>query len=469
MNVRLGKAGSPAKLSVVSAFLKKKRAFPLIALAGIVILLLIVKLQPQPTHVLAQRPSVTVNYIEAVEEIVRPEIIGFGTVTPDLDLKAKSEVSGRIVYIHPNLKKGEIFAKDTVLLQIDDKDYILQLKQAEADLLASRANLTEMELSIENNQLELSLANEKLKVRQKEFDRKRELSKKGVISKSTFDAEKQNLLLQKQELLKHQNLETTLPSQLEVMKAKVNIAQINIQKSQRDLDRTKVRLPFNGRISKVHTELDQYILKSAPIFDAVGLGKVIINAQFPIDQFSLFAKNFNRDTLDFGREKQIPSMENVLNSLELSAVVQDANGDFSSWQAQVERLSDNIDPLSKTIGVVVSVANSYQAMEPGSRPPLLEGMYMKVTLYGSPTLFTVVPRFTLHQNRLYLVSRNDELKHLGVENPQYKGGLLLLKSGLSPGDKVITSDLFPVVDGMSLTPVLDKEGQQEITRWLGGS
>jgi multidrug efflux pump subunit AcrA (membrane-fusion protein) len=451
---------------IKSGFLEKKRMLPIIAISGLFITLLIINLQPKLTHNLTERPSVTVNYIEAIAQKIKPEIIGFGTIIPDLDLKAKAEVSGRIVYIHPKLKKGEIFAKNTLLLKIDDKDYILQLKQAKADLLASKANLTEMQLSIENNQLELALSNEKLNVRQTEFDRKKELSAKGLVSKSNFDTEKQNLLLQKQEVLKLKNLQTTLPSQLEVIKAKVDIANINVEKSQRDLARTQIKLPFNGRISLVHTELDQYILKNAAIFDAVGLEKVLINAQFPLDQFSLFARNFNREKLDFSQADSIPSMENILKSLNLSVFVEDAGGEFSPWQAKVERLSDNLDPLSKTVGVIVSISNSYQKMQPGSRPPLLQGMYMKITLQGSATNFVAIPRFAMHQQQLYLIDKSNELQRIDIKNQQYKGGLLLLKEIINQGDKIITSELFPVVNGMSVTPILDQESQQQMQIWL---
>ena len=459
----------PTKQLIITA-LSSKRALGIIAFIGLLLAILIVKLQDKTAHILIERPSVSVNYINLATAKVNPEIIGYGTVEPNVSLQSKAEVSGRVVYMHPNLKKGEIFAKGTLLLKIDDKDYLLKLKQAQADLLSRQANLTEMQLSIKNNQLELDLAKKKLAVRQQEFHRKSELQRKGLISQSSLDAEQQNLFLQQQEILKLNNLQITLPSQLAVINAQVDIANINIASSQRDLERTQVVLPFDGRISQVYTELEQFMEKSAPIFNAIGLDKVLINAQFPMDQFSLFAKNFNKEQVNIEQIINKPSMATVLASLALTAKVENASGKFKPWLAKVERLSDNLDPQSKTVGVVVSITGSYQGLEPGTKPPLLQGMYMKVTLQSAATDFIAIPRFALHQSQLYKIDQNNELKRIAVDNLQYQGELLLIKpkqySHINIGDKIITSDLYPVVNGMALSPVLDTTTQQQIQHWL---
>jgi len=260
----------------IKALLATKFALPIIAVLGLVIMISIVKLQPNMKHEPAMSLITAVNYVEVKSHIISPEIVGFGIIKPDVSLQAKAEVSGRITYIHPKLKKGEIFEKDTLLLTIDDKDYLLQLKQAQADLLVNKANLQEMTLTIENNKLELDLALEKLTVREAEYARMLKLSKTGVVSKSSLNAEKQNLLRQKQEVQQLENKKTILPSTLEVMKAQLDISQAKLEKSQRDLARTEVNMPFDGRISEVYTELNQFVtaggLSSAgQLFDAFSL------------------------------------------------------------------------------------------------------------------------------------------------------------------------------------------------------
>ena len=459
--------------------LTQKKALPIIAIIGLALTITIIKLQPKMAHSNIERPSVLVNYIEVQQQPIRPEVIGFGTVTPDLDLHAKAEVTGRIVYIHPSLKKGEIFKKETVLLKIDDKDYLLKVKQAQADLLASKANLTEMQLSIENNVLELQLANEKLKVRKKEYARKQKLTKTGAVSQSNLDAELQNFLQQKQEVLQLKNKQTTLPSQLQVMEAKLEITKASLQKNQRDLARTTITMPFDGRISQVYTQLDQYMPTGTALFDAFGLEKIIINAQFPIDQFSVFASNFNQTAFNPTINSNV-NFTKLLAALQLTAIVEDAAGKFTAWHGKVERFSDNLDAKSNTIGVIVSVEDSYKKVQPGSKPPLLQGMYMKVSLQSTPSDFLAIPRAVLHEQTLYKILANNTLKRIVVKKTQYQGELLLLKSitnandaltdsMIQSGDRIITSDVFPVVDGMSVTPVLDQVVTNKMALWLGVS
>jgi len=455
----------------IKAFLKSRKALPIIAIAGVILLVIIVKSGTPITHNDSLRPSIPVSYIEVQKHQLKPQIIGYGTVQPDLSLQAKAEVTGRIIYIHPKLKKGEFFSKDTLLLQIDDKDYLLQLKQSEADLLANKANLKEMQINIENNELELKLASEKLKVREKEYSRLEKLRKTGAVSQSNLDAERQNLLQQKQEVQQLKNKKMTLPSTLEVMKAQLEISKAKLEKSQRDLQRTQVKIPFNGRISQVYSELDQYMQTGSQLFDASGLNKIMINAQFPVNQFSSFAKSFDRNKLKFDEGSEIPSMSQVLDSLNLSAIVEEAGGDFKYWQAKVERFSDNLDPKSRTVGVIVTVSGSYKNLEPGTRPPLLEGMYMKISLRGGAINTLVIPRFALHEKQIYIITQDDRLKRVNLKGVQYQGELVLLGDAqeIKPGDRIITSDVFPAVDGMQLTPIIDQRVNEKMNAWLGAA
>ena len=454
-------------------WLKTKFALPVIALTGLVIMLLIVKLQPTMKHQASKSAIAAVNYIEVKSQLVKPEIIGYGVVKPDMALQAKAEVSGRIIYIHPKLKKGEIFAQNTLLLSIDDKDYLLQLKQAQADVLVTQANLQEMTFTIENNDLELSLALEKLTVREAEYARMLKLSKTGVVSESALNGEKQNLLKQKQEVLQLTNKKTTLPSTLAVMKAQLEISQAKLKKSQRDLERTKIFMPFDGRISEVYTELNQYVtaggLSSAgQLFDAFSLNKIMINAQFPLEQFRLFAKNFNQQA--FAKQENAQSMKDVLQSLRLTVLVKEPSGNFDAWLATVERFSDNLDAKSRTVGIMVSVSDSYKKVRPGSRPPLLEGMYMEVVLAGRERNMLVLPRFTLHDKQIFTINQDSQLQRVTLKDRQFRGNLLLLEprvtGGIQAGDKIITSDVFPAVNGMKVSPSYDETTAEQMQQWL---
>ncbi|MDP0561065.1 MAG: hypothetical protein QS721_01500 [Candidatus Endonucleobacter sp. (ex Gigantidas childressi)] len=453
-------------------WLQNRIALPILAFCGVLIFVLIVKLQPSMSRESSLDLVTSVNYIEVTEQHIKAEIIGYGLIDPDLSLQARAEVTGLISYIHPQLKKGEFFTKDTLLLVIDDKDYQLRSKQDKEEMLINKANLQEMTLTIENNELEITLALAKLKVIQAEYDRLLKLSKTGVVSKSSLNTEKQNLLKQKQEVQQFNNKKTTLPSTLAVIEAKLEISRAKLEKSELDLARTKIHMPFNGRISAVHTEINQYVTaggsSTGQLFDAFSVNKMVINAQFPLEQFRMFARSFNISSFS-GNDKSL-NMQQLLSSLELTAIIKDPSHKFVIWQAKVERFSDNLDAKSRTVGIVVSISDSYKSVEPGVKPPLLEGMYMKVILYGKAKNMLVLPRFSLHRKQVYTINQDNQLQRKTLSNLQYHGELVLIEPSINQvinaHDKIITSDVFPAVNGMNVIPVIDENTNSKMKQWL---
>ena len=57
-------------------------------------------------------------------------------------------------------------------------------------------------------------------------------------------------------------------------------------------------------------------------------------------------------------------------------------GVWESWDAEVKRISDTVDPETRSIGVIVSVPEPYGQAKPGLRPPLIKGMFAEVELHA---------------------------------------------------------------------------------------
>ena len=63
----------------------------------------------------------------------------------------------------------------------------------------------------------------------------------------------------------------------------------------------------------------------------------------------------------------------------------------------------------------------------------------------------------------------NKLERIELSEIQTQGKLALVKNSLHSGDKIITSDLFPAVPGMDLTPMDDQVSQQQMAQWLKAS
>jgi multidrug efflux system membrane fusion protein len=446
-------------------------ALPLMILIGVAITVVIVKTRPAMEHRPEIRQGAPVTTLALEQHSVRPRALGYGEVTPDVLLEMRAEVSGRVVYRDPQLKKGNLLPAGRLVLRIDANDYQLALKKALATLVQSRANLAEQTLAQEDAELDLQLAQQQLLLAESASARFEKLLSKGSIAQSAADTQRSSLLQTRQEVASLQNRLDAMPYNTEVLQAQIAIAESERETQQRNLERTEIRLPFDARITGVSTEAEQFVSQGAPLFTAQTVDKVLINAQFSLSQMRLLARGFELgpDTLQqlLAGDAEADFM---IQRLGLTASVRlVGNGQQVSWDAQVERISNDLDPVSRTVGVIVGISNPYQQIQPGIRPPLLEGMYMEIELRGRAQPYWVVPRNVLHEGELYVVDDQQALKRLPVSGYLQKQMLLLdLSAPLSAGVTVITSDLFPAVEGMLLTPTDDTNIQAEIMTWLEG-
>jgi multidrug efflux pump subunit AcrA (membrane-fusion protein) len=447
---------------------KRRILLPVVAGIGLFTAILIVALQPAVEHVDKQRLATPVSIITANTLNIRPFITGFGTVSPDKKLEAKAEVSGRVRYVHPDLKKGALLAQGTVVVVIDDVDYQLSLKQAQADLLVNQANLSEFGFTIKNTEQDLILAQQKLKISQSEYQRKVELKKNGTVSQSVVDSDYKQVLALTQETQSLENRLSTLPAKKDVLKAKIEISQAKVQQQQRNLARTEIALPFNGRIGNVNIEQDQYVTASNLLFSVQGIDKIIINAQFSLEKFNVVAKSFQKNAHILQQAIANNELNQVFSQLGLSATVMSTDNKQLKWEGTVERISEEIDPQSRTVGVAISVSDSYKNLQPGQRPPLMEGMYMEIQLHAIADDFVVIPRFALHEKEIFLVDENNQLERVKIANAQLQGELVLLRDQSLNGRQVVSSDLFPAVQGMLLAPKIDEFATAQIQRWVKG-
>jgi len=446
--------------------LTQRRFFPIALIACLIIAVALIKLQPKMQHEPSAALVTPVNVIEVKAYTVKPEIIGFGTVEPDILLESKSEISGKITYVHPQLRNGAILQKDTVIIRIEQEDYQLVLQQAQANVASNRAKFRETELQKSNLQAELTIVRKKLKLAKVELARIESLVKKNSISKSSRDAQQVNVLQLQQEAQKLNNQLKTLPEQLASAEAALASSESIAETQQRNLGRTVIKLPFNARISQRAVDENQYINKGALLFSAQTTDKILINGQFALQHFRTLAKDFKGNEALLKEAFLSGFSSNTFKQLGLSAKIRLADNDSPFWQANVERISSQLDPNTRTLGIIVSVDNPYAKIIPGTKPPLMQGMYTEIILQGKAKTFYVIPRNALHENEIFIVNKQNQLERRPVKNVQIQGKMALFSTGLQTGEQLIVSDVFPAIPGMQVKTTVKTALQESIADWV---
>jgi len=430
---------------------------PILIGIGVVAVMVRSKEPPQQTEV--KEVARKARVITVSEMTVIPRAFGFGTVSPGTVWEGVAEVSGKVIERHPRLKAGTILQEGTVLLRIDATDYELALQRLEADIRALKAQITEVRARRSNTQASIAIERRSLQISQRELKRKKDLLKNRTVSQAAVDQEERNVLAGRQSVQNLQNNLNLLPAEEARLEAQLAALNIQLEDARRDLDRTTIILPFNARIAEVTVEEAQFAKSGQTVVTADSIDVSEVTAQLPLDKMMQLLDH-NR----LGSATLATVSDNLPDILGLKPTVRLKTGNVTSeWQGRVTRVSDRVDPNTRTVGVIVAVDNPYRVDRNSARPPLTKNMYVEVELSGPPQpTQIVIPRTALHGSKVYQVTEDNRLKIQDVTVRYLQDNLAVLSGGLRSGSKIVISDLIPAIDGMLLAPVEDATAEKAL-------
>ncbi|MGF1762387.1 efflux RND transporter periplasmic adaptor subunit [Aliivibrio kagoshimensis] len=420
--------------------------FPVVAL-GVMILVAVTKMRPDAEVKPLEDRSQVVKTVTLEPKSIAPLVIGFGKIRPKLEWKAIAEVSGKVVYRHPELNKGNVLVAGTEVLRIDPLDYELKLAQAEADLSSSQTQLAKVDLEEKNIRNTLSIEKTRLGISKKELDRKVNLQKRGLTSTSDLDQQNQSYLAQQKVVLDINNQILLLPDERKVAHAMVKVNQAKLKEAQRSLEKTSIVLPVDVRIAEVDIEADQVVNLQQAMFIAHGIETMEMEAQVSLHDMQTLAKSFTTFTLN---EQGMPNID----ALPLKARVLLSSGRFNvEWQAHVARISETVDPNQATVGIILEIEQDYRTLKPSTPPPLVNGMFVKAVIEGSASDQWVVPESAVHGSHIYLLSSDSRLIIQPITILFRRDNQVVITAGLSSGDQLIMNDILPAINGMKLRTI----------------
>ncbi|MCP4491685.1 MAG: efflux RND transporter periplasmic adaptor subunit [Gammaproteobacteria bacterium] len=413
---------------------------------GIIILAVSVSGKKPPTQSDHGEPTRLVRIINTQATDFIPVAEGYGIVQPAQIWAAVSQVSGRVVSMHPLLRNGGIISAGTELIRIDPADYELALVQAQNELA---------ELNIQGDNASASLAIEKrnLALAEKELARKKKLATQGSISRSSADEAERSMLGSRSLVQNLQNTMALLPVQRKLLSSKITQAE-------RDLTNTKLSAPFNMRVSGLSVELHQFAPAGQTLFSGESTNRIEVSAQIAME---------NLKPLVIGLP-ELPADTSTLN-LNLAEIAGfkpviklDLGGaEPAQWDAEFVRIAESVDLHTQTMGIIVAVDKPLQKIIPGVRPPLSRGLFVQVAIAGHPQHDRIViPRSVIRNDQVYLVGDDNRLQIRPIKRLYNQQQFAIVDDSLKPGEKIIVSDLVPAVDGMLLKTEVDQALQDSL-------
>ena len=433
--------------------LLQKPIILLIVLAlGVGLTVMMVKNKPAVQHNSTVMAPRTVDVIRVQSLPFRNRVSAYGNVEPAISLQGKAELNGKITYLHPDLRQGNSIAAGTVVVRIDADDFLVSLKQSEADLQSNESTLRQLKEEQKTTGRALKLAKDNLRVGENELARIQDIWKKRLIARSTLDAEEQKVIQLRQSVSDLQGQLNTYASRLSSEAAKISRAREQVKGQKTTLGRTEILMPFDARVGEVPVETGEFVTAGTVLFEALNLDGVEINAQVPVRQMRGLVQPLQNRQLDL----TVDNLASALDALQLKARVTLVGDQANAqWDAEVLRFTESIDPQRRTLGIVVAVDKPYAKVIPGKRPPLLKGMFTQVEISTPANDALVIPYKALHQGRVYLVDADGKLEIRPVEVLLLQGEMAVIDKGLSAGDQLIVNDLIPVIPGMPLKARID--------------
>lgn len=424
-----------------------------------------------PDHGPPEEVARSVRVIEVKPVTFIPRAIGFGFVEPGKVWDGVAQVEGQVVYRHPELERGRILEAGTELLRIDPTDYELAVARAEANLASSRAQLEELTVERENLEKSTEIERRALQLQQRELERQESLVAKGTASRAKVDQAETVLLTQRQRLQDLENQLRLLPTRGGVLQASVKLNEAELKEAQVNLERTVIRLPFTARIAETAAEQTQFVRSGDTLVVADSIDQAEVSVQVPLDRMRpLIPPGLELTNLTDRELTQLSGKLGLSARLRLPIP-----GFTGTWDGRFDRVSDTVDPKTRTLGVIVIVDQPYRQAVTGEHPPLTKNMFVQVELAGpARTERLVIPRVALHEAAggsfsVYLIGDDNRLKRQNVVPGVLQGDLVLIDQGLEAGALLVVSDLVPAAEGMLLTPTLDVDLAARLTALAEGA
>ena len=320
-----------------------------------------------------------------------------GTVVPRTQSALVPEVSGRLVQVSPSLAPGGFFTKDELLLKIDPRDYELSIIQSEAEI-------AQIQRRLEQEKAEAEVA-------------RREWAELGKGEPSA-------LLLRRPQL-----------AEAEASQAAARAA---LERASRNLQRTEIRAPYDGRVRSKSVDLGQYVTAGSPVAQLYAVDFAEVRLPLP-DQEAAFL-DLPLHYREGGASKPGPQ---VLLKATFA-------GRQHNWLGRIVRTEGEIDPATRMLFVVAEVEDPYSRRSHPGRPPLVAGMFVQAAILGRwLTDVVVLPRKALRENdTIMVVDTEERLRFRPVSILRIQQEQVLIQSGLAEGEQVCISPLETPVDGM---------------------
>jgi RND family efflux transporter MFP subunit len=364
----------------------------------------------QSSEPTAEREAATRRSAALVETIAveigtyRPTLTVLGTVRPARDIVLSPRVGGQIIVVEESFTPGGLVRARQPLLRIDPADY-------EQILVARESEKQQV-------QAELSIEEGRQQAARREFE---------LLGEDIAEANRSLVLRE---------------PQIQSLRAKLRAAEASLQQARLDLERTVIRAPFAAQILDRSVELGSEVSAGDALARIVGVDEYWVLATVPLDKV---------------RWIELPAGDR--EGARATVRHRTAWREGERRQGRVQRLIGEVDESTRLARVIVAVP---RPLGEGGEPSLVLGSIVQVEIEGVPVDDAVrLDRAYLRQDDTVWVLDEGTLSIRSVGVLFSDAEHAFIGEGLEAGDRVVTTNLATVADGLAIRDMSEPVSERE--------
>jgi RND family efflux transporter MFP subunit len=378
-------------------------------------------------------------------------------------VELKSRVSGQIDRIY--VKAGDQVTGNTLLIQIDASEQIAAVTSSTKEIESAVADLNESTANVQEALAELSrsratLANTKatledlkaervakvadLKLAEKNYKRYSSLKKSGAVSEETLDnfsialdSAHATLNSLDAKIKAQESLITAQEADIEAQAArvkgeravedgnqkKIETAQANTEQAKAQLLFYSIKAPFSGTIGDIPVKVGDIVSTDTALATLTKNDELEVNLQVPIEKATKLSQGMEIEILD-ASGKQLAT-------------------------SRISFISPKTDPVTQSVLIKASLPNSLEKLR--------ADQFIKARAIWQRTNSLLVPKTAIipiaGQNFIYVVEEKEgklTAKQRSIEVGTVKGNDQQVINGLNPSDRIVTSGIQKITDGVTV-------------------
>lgn len=334
------------------------------------------------------------------------KIASYGTVKPRTQSVLFPQVSGQIISIGSKFREGGFFEEGEILVEIDNRDYLVEIKIAQAGLFSAQQILSE-----EQARVEQAL---------------QDWERLGNSEQAP------DLVLRKPQLMAAQ--------------AKVFSAQATLTKAELALERTKIVAPYSGRILHKFVDVGQVVSANTQLAEIYATDYVEI--RLPIKNNDLpfmILPESNRFQSENKNEQPAVSIFSDITPKQ-------------KWLGRIVRTEGALDAESQQLFVVAHVEDPY-GVNINNSMPIKIGQYVGAQIDGKVIKQAlVIPNKAIYQGSYIYIVDNNLLQRTAIDIVWQNEQFALIGSGIDENQLLVLTPLGQVNSG-TVVEISVKDGQ----------